>query len=142
MALLPEHISIPHWPFMLYAGLIFALVMAILVLSAILGQKQSHHRGASSEIYESGLVSTGSSHVRFAVKFYLIAMFFVIFDLEAAFIYLYAVTFEDLGWTGYAEILVFIGILLGGLVFLWRNGALDWGTGRHLKARGIEEKSS
>lgn len=140
MALLPEHISVPHWPFILYVGLIIALVVIILVLSAILGQKQSHRRGAAGEIYESGMVSTGSAQVRYAVKFYLIAMFFVIFDLEAAFIYLYAVTFQDLGWIEFTEILVFIGILIGGLIFLWRNGALDWGTVRHLKTDRIKEE--
>lgn len=123
------------WPFVLYSALVIALVAFIIGLSAVLGQSQRHRKGAAAQIYESGLVSTGSAHVRFAVKFYLIAMFFVIFDLEAAFIYLYAVTFQDLGWTGYIEINIFIGILLAALVYLWRNGALDWGTIKQLKLR-------
>ena len=77
------------------------------------------------------MISTGSARVRFAAKFYLMAMFFVIFDLEAAFVYAYAIAFRELGWTGYMEILAFIGILMGALFYVWRLGALEWGTSRH-----------
>lgn len=127
----PLHIHL--WPLVLYFACIVATVAFMVGLSSLLGQR---HRGrATNEIYESGLVSTGSAHVRFAAKFYLVAMIFVIFDLEAVFIYLYAVTFHDLAWTGYIEINVFIAVLLVALAWLWRNGTLDWGTVRHLKER-------
>lgn len=126
-------LQIHLWPLVLYFACIVAVVAFMLWLSSLLGQ---HHRGrATGEIYESGLVSTGSVHVRYAAKFYLMAMFFVIFDLEAVFIYLYAVAFDGLSWTGYIEINIFIAILLVALFWLWRNGALDWGTIRHLKER-------
>ncbi len=130
----PPYISL--WPLVLYFACIMAMVAFMIVLSALLGQRRHHRLGSdAAEIYESGIVSTGSAHVRFATKFYLMAMFFVIFDMEAVFVYLYAVTFHELSWTGYIEINIFIGVLLAGLVWLWRNGALDWGTLEHLKKR-------
>jgi NADH-quinone oxidoreductase subunit A len=67
--------------------------------------------------------------VRFSAKFYLVAMFFVIFDVEAVFISAWTVAVRETGWTGYAEALVFIAVLLAALVYLWRVGALDWGQG-------------
>ena len=75
---------------------------------------------------ESGIVSEGSVHVRLSVKFYLVAMFFVVFDLEAVFIFLWAVAGRELGWAGYTEVLIFIGVLTATLAYLWRTGALDW----------------
>jgi NADH-quinone oxidoreductase subunit A len=67
------------------------------------------------------------------VHFYLVAMFFVIFDLEAVFLYAWAVAVRELGWAGYAEAIVFIVVLLVGLAYLWRQGALDWGTTARMK---------
>ncbi|MCB9419898.1 MAG: NADH-quinone oxidoreductase subunit A [Ardenticatenaceae bacterium] len=112
------------WPLALYTALVFIVVGAMLGLSYILGER--HKDRATGEPYESGIVSTGSARVKLSVKYYLIAVFFVIFDLEAAFIFAWAVAFRQLGWAGYLEIVVFIGVLLAGLVYLWRSGALDW----------------
>jgi NADH-quinone oxidoreductase subunit A len=117
------------WPFALFMVLVFLLVVSMLVLSAILGQR--HMERSTGEPYESGIVSTGSARMRFHAKFYLMAMFFVIFDLEAVFIYAWAVAVPELGWIGYAEILVFIGILMVALIYLYRLGALEWGTKKH-----------
>ena len=72
-----------------------------------------------------------SARIRFDVKFYLMAMFFVIFDLEAVFIFAWANCARRLGWNGYMEIVVFVGILALALFYLWRVGALDWGTAKH-----------
>ena len=80
--------------------------------------------------YESGIVSEGSARVRVSAKFYLVAMFFVIFDLEAVFIFAWAIAARELGWAGYSEILVFIAILVAALAYLWRLGALDWSPSR------------
>ena len=121
--------TIPLWPLAVYAGLVVLVVAGMLGISYVLGQR--HQDRATGEPYESGNVPTGSARLRVAVKYYLIAVFFVIFDLEAAFLFAWAVAVRELGWTGYVEALVFIGILLVALVYLWRQGALDWGPSRH-----------
>ena len=117
------------WPFALFSVLVFLLVALMLALSAVLGQKLRER--STGEPYESGIVSTGSARMRFDAKFYLMAMFFVIFDLEAVFIFAWAVAARELGWIGYGEILVFIGILMVALIYLYRLGALEWGTKKH-----------
>ncbi|MGE5264602.1 MAG: NADH-quinone oxidoreductase subunit A [Acidobacteriota bacterium] len=96
----------------------------MLLISYVLGQK--HNERATGIPYESGMLPTGSARLRFDVKYYLVAMFFVIFDLETVFIVAWAIAFRELGWAGYVEILIFIAVLLAGLVYLWRQGALDW----------------
>ncbi len=116
------------WPLGIYFAAAVILVTAMIGISFVLGQR--HMDRATGEPYESGVAATGSAHVRFDVKFYLIAMFFVIFDLEAVFIFAWAVSLREAGWTGYIEILVFIGVLFAALVYLWRLGALEWGTRR------------
>jgi NADH-quinone oxidoreductase subunit A len=109
-----------------YFVAVVILVTVMIALSYILGER--HREKQTAEPYESGIVSTGTARVRFDIKFYLIAMFFVIFDLEAVFIFAWAVSIRETGWTGYAEMLIFIGILAAALVYLWRLGALEWGT--------------
>jgi NADH-quinone oxidoreductase subunit A len=116
-----------------YCGAVIALVASMLALSHILGQR--HTDRATGEPYESGIVSTGSARLRLSADFYLVAMFFVIFDLEAVFIFAWAIAFREVGWAGYMEILVFIGILIAALIYLWRQGGLDWGTVRRTTYR-------
>ncbi len=116
------------WALGIYFVIVLAIVVGMLVVSYLLGQR--HRERATGFPYESGIVSVGSAHVRLWAKFYLIAMFFVIFDLEAAFIFAWAVAGRELGWQGYWEILIFIGVLIAALVYLWRLGALDWGAVR------------
>ncbi len=114
------------WPLLLFFALVVFVVIAMIGLSYFLGQR---HTGLSTgQPYESGMVTTGSARLRFDVKFYLNAMFFVVFDLEAAFIYAWAVAYRQVGWAGYIEILVFVGILIAALIYLWKLGALDWST--------------
>ncbi len=122
------------WPLAVYMVAVIVLVTVMLVLSALLGER--HKERATDEPYECGVVSTGSARLRFHAGFYLMAMFFVIFDLEAAFVYAYAVAFRELGWKGYTEIVVFIGILTASLFYLWRLGALDWRTPRQRREAG------
>ena len=119
------------WPFCVYAAIVVVLVGAMLGLSYVLGQR--HNERETGTPYESGIVSEGSARVRFSTKFYLVAMFFVIFDLEAVFIFAWAVAVRETGWIGYAEVFIFIGVLLITLGYLLRVGALDWGTGRYKK---------
>jgi len=126
------------WPLVVYFLAVLFLVVAILVVSYLLGQR--HREPTTGQVYESGLPPTGSARLRFPIDFYLVAMFFVIFDVESIFIFAWAIAWRDLGWAGYIEVLVFVGILLGALVYLWRIGALDWGTIRYRKtARRREE---
>jgi NADH-quinone oxidoreductase subunit A len=109
-----------------YFFAVVALVTFMILLSFVLGER--HRGGATGEPYESGILSTGTARVRFDVKFYLVAVFFVVFDLEAVFIFAWAVSVRELKWAGYIEMLIFIGVLVAALVYLWRLGALEWGT--------------
>jgi len=122
------------WPFLVYSLSVVGLLAATLLLSWILGQRTPV--GPATEMpFESGVVPEGSAeNVRFSIEFYLIAMFFVIFDLETIFIFGWAVAFYELGWRGYVGASVFILFLLVALVYEWRTGALEWGVKhRHLQ---------
>jgi len=115
------------WPLAVYLVIVLALVVAMLGLSFVLGER--HHERATDSPYESGILSQGSARVRLSAKFYLVAMFFVIFDLEAVFLFAWAVSVRETGWAGYAEATVFVAVLLATLVYLSRVGALDWRQG-------------
>ena len=118
-------LSIPLWPFLLYAALVVLLLSAILTLSYLLGQ---HHKDrATDEPYEGGIVQAGSARLRFSAQFYLVAMLFVIFDVEAVFIMLWALGFYELGWPGYIGVAIFIGQLVVVLIYEWGIGALNIG---------------
>jgi NADH-quinone oxidoreductase subunit A len=127
------------WPLALY-GVATLLIVTIMVgFSYVLGER--HKDRATDEPYESGMPLTGPARVRFDVKYYLIAMFFVVFDLEAVFLFAWAVSIRETGWAGYIEALIFVGILLTALVYLWRIRALDWGTLPHRAYRDEPEDS-
>jgi NADH-quinone oxidoreductase subunit A len=114
-----------------YAVLVLVLVGSTLGISFVLGQR--HKDRATGEAYESGIISTGSARIRFSSHFYLVAMLFVIFDLEAIFILAWAISFNELGWAGYIGVVVFIAILVAVLIYEWRIGALDFGpSGKQL----------
>jgi NADH-quinone oxidoreductase subunit A len=114
------------WPLVLYFASVLVLTGGILVVSALLGQKSRMER-ATAEPFESGVVHIGSAQIPVSVEFYLIAIFFVIFDLETVFIFAWAVAFYELGVFGYLAITVFITILVAALIYEWKSGALDWG---------------
>jgi NADH-quinone oxidoreductase subunit A len=113
------------WPVVVYGAIVLSLVGAMLGLSYLLGQR--HRERATGEAYESGIVATGSAGLRFSSQFYLIAMLFVIFDVETMFIFSWAIAFDELGWYGYFGVIVFIILLVVVLIYEWRNGALDFG---------------
>jgi NADH-quinone oxidoreductase subunit A len=113
------------WPFLLYAILVVILLVAILSLSYILGQR--HQEKATNLPYEGGIKQTGSARLRFSAQFYLVAMLFVIFDVEAVFIMLWALGFYELGWPGYVGVSIFIAQLIVVLIYEWGIGALDFG---------------
>jgi NADH-quinone oxidoreductase subunit A len=118
------------WTLGIYFVAVLLLVATMLAISHVLGERHNEH--ATGSPYESGILSEGSARVRLSAKFYLVAMFFVIFDLEAVFIFAWAVAARELGWAGYCEIFVFIAILAVALAYLWRLGALDWSPSRHV----------
>ena len=111
---------------LLYTIMVLGLCAVMLGLSSLLGERTRRTR-ATDEPYESGIIATGGSRFRMSSQFYLVAMFFVIFDLEAVFIFAWAVSAREAGWPGLIEIGVFIGILVAALLYLWRRGARDWG---------------
>ena len=113
------------WPLGVYFIAVVVLLAIMLFLSYVLGEK--HKEQATDEVYESGVPIIGTARQRLTAKFYLVAMFFVIFDLETVFIIAWALTARALGWAGYIEILIFVGVLVAALVYLWRLGALNWG---------------
>jgi len=117
--------NITFWPFLAFAIAVISLVAIMIGLSFILGER--HKEKATDEPYESGIPPTGDARLRFSSGFYIIAMFFVIFDLDAAFIMLWAVSFRELGLSGYIGILIFIGLLVVLLIYELSIGALDFG---------------
>jgi NADH-quinone oxidoreductase subunit A len=117
--------SVPVWPLLIYGLIVLSLVGAMLGVSYVLGQR--HNERATNEPYEGGILSDGSARIRFSAQFYLIAMLFVIFDVETIFILAWAIAFRELGWYGYAGVMIFIILLVVVLIYEWRNGALDFG---------------
>ena len=113
------------WPLVVYFAAVIALVLTMLGLSWMLGQRRAN--ASTNDPFESGVVSVGDAQGRISVDFYLIAIFFVIFDLETVFIFAWAIAFFELGWQGYSAMLVFVAVLVFALIYEWRSGALDWG---------------
>jgi NADH-quinone oxidoreductase subunit A len=127
-------LSISFWPLLLYGALVVILLTAILSLSYILGQ---HHSDRATALpYEGGIEQSGTARLRFSAQFYLVAMLFVIFDVEAVFLMLWALGFYELGWHGYIGAAIFVGQLVVVLVYEWGVGALNIGpdAGKILKA--------
>lgn len=111
--------------FLIYAFLVVTIPLGTILLSWVLGQRNQNPELA--EPYESGMPITDTARLRFPSRFYLVAMFFVIFDLEVVFIFAWAIAFKELGWAGYVGVLIFILILAVVLIYEWRTGALDFG---------------
>ena len=109
---------------MVYFVFVIVLVAAVLAVSYLLGQR--HSEPATGEPYEGGIVSEGSAHVRFSMRYYQVAIFFVVFDLEAAFLYAWAGAAREAGWIGYWGVVLFVATLAAALIYVWRIGALDW----------------
>jgi NADH-quinone oxidoreductase subunit A len=117
--------NITFWPFIVFSFIVIFLIGIMIGLSYVLGER--HKEKTTDDPYESGIPVTGDARLRFSSGFYIIAMFFVIFDLDAAFIMLWAVSFRELGIAGYIGIVIFIGLLVVLLVYELSIGALDFG---------------
>ena len=116
---------IKFWPFLIYASAVFLVAGIMIGLSYILGER--HREKTTGEPFESGIPPTGNARLRFSSQFYLIAIFFVIFDLDAVFIMVWAISFREVGIEGYIGILIFIGILIAVLAYEIGIKALDFG---------------
>lgn len=113
-----------------YIGVVVLFVVGLLtvgmflVVSHVLGP---HRRTSAKDApYESGVEPLGDTRQRFSVKFYLVAVLFIVFDVEVVFLFPWAVVFRELGLLGLVEALIFLGVLCVGLMYAWRKGALDW----------------
>ena len=119
---------IPHnevyFPVLLQAVIAMTIAGALIGISFLLGKKVRNR--VKDMPYESGIVPTGDARQRFSVKFYLVGMLFILFDIEAIFLYPWAVVYRDLKMFGFIEMLVFIILILCGYFFIWKKGALDW----------------
>ena len=115
---------INYLPVLIYLIIAAGIVGLIVLLSEFLGKKT--HTPQKDMPYECGMDPIGDARARYTVRFYVIAMFFVVFDIEAIFLYPWAVVFKPLGWFGFIEMFVFIAILAVGLLYVWGKGALEW----------------
>jgi NADH-quinone oxidoreductase subunit A len=114
-----------------YAPLLLHILIALGLAGAILGTTligRKRPNRAKGMPYECGVAPVGDAREPFSVKFYLVAMIFILFDVEAVFLYPWAYVYRDLHWFGFFEMLVYMLILLAGYVYLWKKGALDWAS--------------
>ncbi len=114
----------PYLPLAIVLGLAAVLAVVIVGVASLLGGSQPTAIKALN--FECGSEAIGSARQRFAVKFYVVALLFIVFDVEAVFLYPWAVNFRALGWFGYMEMVVFAATLVVGLIYVWKKGALDW----------------
>ncbi len=115
-----------YFPLALAFGLAGILAVALVGLASLLGPR--HPSRVKSGPFECGSEPVGSARERFGVKFYLVALLFIVFDVEAVFVYPWAVLLKELGWAGYVEMAIFAFTLVVGLAYVWKKGALDWGS--------------
>ena len=120
--------NIDLFPLIVYGVIAIGIIIAFVVVSALLGEKRKYH--ATHEVYESGVLPQGSPQIKLNVPFYLTAILFIIFDLEAVFLFAWAISIREAGWVGFVEVFIFITILVAGLIYLWKSGALEWRTER------------
>ena len=121
---MPDNYFARYLPFLIHILMAGGIATAIVLLSWLIGQRKPTRAKLSP--YECGMTPVGDSRQRFSVKFYLVAMLFILFDVEAVFLYPWAVVYRALGSVGLVEMGVFLGVLMVGFVYAWDNGALKW----------------
>ncbi len=121
---MPDNYFARYIPLLIQFCIAFAMAVGMVVASQLLGK----HRYTRTKFtpYECGMTPVGDSRERFSVKFYLVAMLFILFDVEAVFLYPWAVIFKELKMFGFIEMMVYIAIVLVGLWYVWKKGVLDW----------------
>jgi NADH-quinone oxidoreductase subunit A len=118
------------WEPGIFSLTIFGILVLVFIASQLfiaywLGEKKKNIE--KSRPYESGIIPTGTARLRYPVPFYLVAIFFLIFDVEAAYIFSWAIAYKELGWSGWLQISFFIIVLILGLIYIWNKGGLEWG---------------
>jgi NADH-quinone oxidoreductase subunit A len=121
-----------YFPIVVQALIAIAVAVGLLSVSFVLGKKVRNR--VKDMPYESGIVPTGDARHRFSVKFYLVAMLFILFDVEAIFLYPWVVVYRDLKMFAFVEMLIFVVLILSGFFYIWKKGALDW-SGSDLSGR-------
>ncbi len=121
---MPESYPEIYFPVLIQAGIAAVLAAALIAISYIFGKKVRNR--VKDMPYESGIVPTGDARQRFSVKFYLVAMLFILFDIEAIFLYPWVVVYPELKMFGFVEMLIFVILVLAGFFYIWTKGALDW----------------
>ena len=111
-------------PILVLLGVAAAMAAVILLLNAIISSKLRTRK--KLEVYESGVPLLDASHKRISIRFFVIAMIFILFDVEIAFIYPWALVFKAAGWPLFVEMLAFLGVLIVGYAYIWKKGAFDW----------------
>ena len=111
-------------PVAVHIAAVVALGLVLLALSAWVGVKRPTREKLAP--YECGIPPVGNARERFSISFYLVGMLFILFDVEIAFLFPWAVVYKSLKWAGFVEMFLFIAILLAGYVYIWKKGALDW----------------
>ena len=129
---MPNSYTEVYFPVLVQALVAMALAAGLLNVSALLGKRV--HNKVKDMPYESGIVPTGDARQRFSVKFYLVAMLFILFDIEAIFLYPWVVVYRELKWFAFVEMLIFVILILSGFFYIWKKGALDW-SGSDLSGR-------
>jgi NADH-quinone oxidoreductase subunit A len=122
--LMPGNLEQAYTPLLIHLLVALALAGVLLILSRWVGPHLPTRE--KMQPYECGITPVGDAREPFDVKFYLVAMVFILFDVEAVFLYPWAYVYRELRWYGFTEMLVYILILLAGYVYLWKKGALDW----------------
>ena len=113
-----------YLPLVIFFGVSLALGLALLVAPFALAYQNPDPEKLSA--YECGFNAFDDARMKFDVRFYLVAILFIIFDLEVAFLFPWAVAFKDIGWFGFGSMMIFLGVLTVGFVYEWRKGALEW----------------
>jgi NADH-quinone oxidoreductase subunit A len=131
---MPSSYSQTYFPVLLQVLIAMAVAAGMLGASYLLGNRVRNR--VKDMPYESGIVPTGTARERFSVKFYLVGMLFILFDIEAIFLYPWAVVYRELKMFAFVEMLIFILLIVCGYIYIWRKGALDWsGADRESRPR-------
>jgi NADH-quinone oxidoreductase subunit A len=119
-----DNLLVQYFPILLFLGLSGVLALVLLVLPMILAPSRPDAEKTSA--YECGFNAFDDARMKFDVRFYLVAILFIIFDLEVTFLFPWAITLKEIGWFGFWSMMVFLGILIVGFIYEWKKGALEW----------------